>query len=847
MQAIKNMSLSLTAFVITLLTTVIVVAVVVANMTVVQRSLRTELFARNVENAMYAKLAMVDQQIINTLYVGISATSNVQLANAIAQGSAPQIAYHVGQSVETLKDFVNFDLVVITDAQGNVLHSTGPQVASGTNLSHIPSVAQATQRHTVYSEVEVNGILPFAGVSAVPIYTPQDSTTPVGAIIIAVNLANEAFVDEIERITGMRVTMFAGTERVMTSVVDNHGHRGLGTQLPADIAGYVIGLGLHLFDSVPILGRNHYAYYLPIIDSQHQVVGAFSVGMDMTYIEAQVNRMTLTTTLIGTAILVIGLMIAYLLNNTFVSKPINAITSAFNDLAKGNFNTNMPIYTRENEIGQLARAGTGLSQVMNRITMDTQGAIQDYLDGSLKAGIPEANFEGDFKNVATGINKLIGRADFEVSIILEVLKGFAHGDFDVPMEQLPGEKQSYNQVTEHVRKELKEIAHLLAFTVAQAKVGNLSERADTSSHEGSWAMILDNINELMEVITTPINEMQEILKDMHVGDFSTEMEGTYEGIFNDMKICVNETNAFLRDIIENTGVALSYMTNNNDFTHYLEGNYKGSFVPLQTGINGLIDKLNKMLGEISANVSNLLEGATAIANTSEIIADGASNQASSINELSGSLKELSRQITVGSVNAKEANGLALASLEHCTEGNQHMQSTLTAMGDISEASKNILSILKVIEDIAFQTNLLALNAAVEAARAGEHGRGFAIVAEEVRALAARSDAASKETNDKIQDIIGKITLGQSSTEHSAEAFQAIVSSVSKVEELVHSIENQSQEQAAIIQNISGSTTQISDVVSHNMSLSEESAAASQELNERAESMDELVKGYKIFR
>jgi methyl-accepting chemotaxis protein len=102
------------------------------------------------------------------------------------------------------------------------------------------------------------------------------------------------------------------------------------------------------------------------------------------------------------------------------------------------------------------------------------------------------------------------------------------------------------------------------------------------------------------------------------------------------------------------------------------------------------------------------------------------------------VEQISTQIKTNAKNAEKASTLVSQANKHAEGGNRQMSEMLKAMSDISDSSRSINKIIKVIDDIAFQTNILALNAAVEAAHAGQHGKGFVVVAEEVRNLAAKS-------------------------------------------------------------------------------------------------------------
>jgi methyl-accepting chemotaxis protein len=227
------------------------------------------------------------------------------------------------------------------------------------------------------------------------------------------------------------------------------------------------------------------------------------------------------------------------------------------------------------------------------------------------------------------------------------------------------------------------------------------------------------------------------------------------------------------------------------------------------------------------------------------LSQGASEQASSIEELTASLDEISAQTKLNAQNASQANKLAGIAQGNAEQGNGQMQQMLRAMEEINQSSSSISKIIKVIDDIAFQTNILALNAAVEAARAGQHGKGFAVVAEEVRNLAAKSASAAKETTDMIEGSIRKVEAGTKLAVHTAEALNEIVEGVAQAAALVKQIDVASSEQATGLSQINQAVMQVSQVVQANSAVSEQSAAASKELSGQAEMMRQSVGKFRL--
>ena len=266
---------------------------------------------------------------------------------------------------------------------------------------------------------------------------------------------------------------------------------------------------------------------------------------------------------------------------------------------------------------------------------------------------------------------------------------------------------------------------------------------------------------------------------------------------------------------------------------------------LGTALETMVTKLSAMMAEITVAADNVAGGAGQMSATSQALSHGATEQASSLEEIVSSMSQIAAQTMQNARNAAGAEKLAADTKKLAEKVNLQMGRMVEAIKEINASSRSILSIIKVIDEVAFQTNLLALNAAVEAARAGRHGKGFAVVADEVRRLASRSARAARETADLIEGSVKKVDDGTEMADMTAEALKDIVAAAARMTDLVAEIAAASNEQAQGVSQITTALGQVDRVTQQNASHAEQSASAAQILSSQSGMLQQQVSAFRL--
>jgi len=343
---------------------------------------------------------------------------------------------------------------------------------------------------------------------------------------------------------------------------------------------------------------------------------------------------------------------------------------------------------------------------------------------------------------------------------------------------------------------------------------------------------------LRKLITRPVKDVTRAANLLASGEIGVSLDGKYKGEIALLAESFRGMEKFNRQQTE-------------WLEHIADGDLSIEVVPrgendrIGYAIDSMLKRLREMFADIRESTNQVSSSSMQVADGAQTLAQSSTEQSAAIQELSSSIAEIAERTRENAGKAEKAAELAETIRGRANRGSSQMDELICAVRDISQASNNIITIIKVIDNIAFQTNILALNAAVEAARAGHHGKGFAVVAEEVRNLAAKSAEAARETNDMIKDSIEKASLGSRIADETAGSLTEIVSGINESNQLVNEIAKASEGQSQGIGQINSGIYQVAQTIAQNSATAQESAAASEEMSSQASFLNGLLSQFKL--
>jgi methyl-accepting chemotaxis protein len=424
----------------------------------------------------------------------------------------------------------------------------------------------------------------------------------------------------------------------------------------------------------------------------------------------------------------------------------------------------------------------GVNEVVTNI-VNPLNVTAEYVDRISKGDIPPiitTVYKGQYNQIKANLNACITATNQQALAAQEISEGNTSVEVKIRSEN--------DVMAKSLLSVIKAVNALVsdANTLSQATVaGRLDLRADASHHLGEFRKVVEGLNNVMVAVSTPVQELRNVLGAMENGDLTQTMRQNYEGTWDELK----------------------------------------------SAVNNMLGKLTQVVSDVNSGAQALSSASEEVSATAQSLSQAASEQAAGVEETSASIEQMTSSIAQNTENAKVTEAMASKAAQDAADGGESVNATVAAMKEIAKK-------IGIIDDIAAQTNLLALNAAIEAARAGEHGKGFAVVAAEVRKLAERSQVAAQEIGEVASSSVEL-------AEKAGKLLEQMVPTIRKTSDLVQEIAAASNEQSSGVGQINSAVGQLSQTTQQNASSSEELAATSEEMSSQAEQLQHTMSFFKL--
>ncbi|MGI6370008.1 MAG: methyl-accepting chemotaxis protein [Candidatus Kapaibacterium sp.] len=756
------------------------------------------------------------------------------LATMTSQNSSILQVLETGNREQIMKEMRSFishfevDFATITDSEGNVICRVHQPEKFGDNvLGSNLDIAGAIKNRNVCSGVAVGAVVPISIRAAAPVL---DSFGKVSYVIsVGKRFDDSDFLDDLKSKYGLDFTLFRHDERVATTIIDDSGERVIGTKLTPEVSAIVLGERKSYSGEADILGEPYVTFYKPIIGIDGEAVGVLFTGSNKDVALAAGFAMMLRMGIISLVMLIlIAVTVVYSMRRIII-RPLNTMVSVAKNVSVGDFSVDLSSsVTSKDEIGELALSMQHIIEVVGNLIDDTRKFSNAIKLGNLGAEVDVSGYEGAYKDFVVEISAVLDTLIRYLRDSSQFVEGVASGN--IPSEITEEYHGDFNKLKNNLNACSRNVNALISegtVLISSAVEGKLDVRADASRHQGAYREIVSGINELLDAVVLPIQDVYSVLQIMATGDLTAR----------------------------------------------ITSDYRGTFLRLKEVTNGLGESLSNLISQLQDAIHTTASASAEISSTADTLATASAEQSAQTDEVAGAMEEMSRTVIDNAQSATRTSAVAQRNGSVAEEGGKVVSETVAKMRQIAEvvkvsasnimqlgeSSKRIGEIISVIDDIADQTNLLALNAAIEAARAGEQGRGFAVVADEVRKLAENTAEATKQISEMISGIqrdtdsaVSAMEQGTKEVESGIEladkagsSLQMIINSTTELLDMINQIAAASEEQSSTSEEISKNVAMMAKVSSGSAQNIGDIATTAGELARMTEALTSLVNQFKI--
>lgn len=361
------------------------------------------------------------------------------------------------------------------------------------------------------------------------------------------------------------------------------------------------------------------------------------------------------------------------------------------------------------------------------------------------------------------------------------------------------------------------------------------------------ALIAFNIKKSARILTKPILALNHTAQQLAAGDLDVDLQISSEDEIGELGDSIRKTVNRLKEYIayiDETAEVLAQIADGKLSIH-LKNAYEGEFQKIKTALLNISDSMNQVMVGINESSERVSVGAGELASASQMLAEGAEEQAAAIEQLTATTATVADQVENSRREAEESAKATAQAAAMIEQDQEKMKLMMDAMEEIHQTSRKVVGIIQTIEEIASQTNLLSLNASIEAARAGEAGKGFAVVADEIGKLALESSRAASTTKELIEISMGEINKGNSTAIGAMNSLKESVSAVNHVNKMIQATAEDAVVQAENMKQLRAGIEEMAHSIQDNSAASQETSATSEELASQAEILNKMVQKFEL--
>ena len=360
-------------------------------------------------------------------------------------------------------------------------------------------------------------------------------------------------------------------------------------------------------------------------------------------------------------------------------------------------------------------------------------------------------------------------------------------------------------------------------------------------------LIAVSIRKSSASLTKPIMDLNQTAQQLAAGDLDVNLLVTSQDEIGELGQSIQKTVERLKEYIvyiDETAEVLAQVADGN-LNISLKNDYVGEFQKIKTALLNISDSMNQVMLGINESSQHVSVGASELASASQILAEGAEQQAASIQQLTATTATVAEQVESSRKGAEDSARATEQAASIIEDNQEKMKQMMNAMDKIHETSQQVVGIIQTIEDIASQTNLLSLNASIEAARAGEAGKGFSVVADEIGKLALESSEAANTTKELIGISMEEISKGNTIARGAMESLKESVSAIDTVNKMIKETAENAAVQAENMNQLRMGIEEIAHGIQDNSAASQETSATSEELASQAETLNQMVQKFEL--